>query len=334
MHTRYDQGRREIASGRSAYWQAWLPQDPVRAVVVIVHGVHEHSGRYAHVGDRLAGVGYAVYAADHRGHGRSDGRRANIERMTSIVADLSSFMRFAIERHPDLPVFMIGHSLGGLIALHYAIASASTTRGFGGAEPMIAPDGLVVSGAAVEVLVGSALQRRLAGVLSALVPNLGVATMDASHKISRDPEVVRAYQEDPLVYRGKLKARTGAEILAAMENLPAHLPMLTVPLLLLHGTEDRICAPRGSTMVHDTASSPDKTLRRYQGLYHEVFNEPERETILADVISWLNRHLPAHDPAAGGGAPAGRGETAHPAFSRLSEAIVTAITPLAPAECG
>lgn len=301
MNTGYDQGRRKIAPGRSAYWQAWLPQDLVRAVVVIVHGVHEHSGRYAQVGNRLASRGYAVYAADHRGHGRSDGRRANIERMTLIAADLISFVRFATGRHPDLPVFMVGHSLGGLIALHYAIASSATTRGpagFDATRPMVALDGLVVSGPAVEAMVGSALQRRLAGVLSALVPNLGMAAIEADQKISRDPEVVRAYQEDPLVYRGKLKARTGAEILAAMESLPARLPSLTVPLLVLHGTDDQICALSGSTMVHDTASSPDKTLRRYQGLYHEVFNEPERETILADLISWLDQHLPARDPAA------------------------------------
>lgn len=298
MNTRYDQGRRKIGPGRCAYWQAWLPQDQVRAVVVVVHGVHEHSGRYAQVGKRLAGRGYAAYAADHRGHGRSDGRRANIERMTLIAADLSSFVRFATGRHPDLPVFMVGHSLGGLIALHYAIASTQGPAGFGVTQPMVALDGLVVSGPAVEAMVGSALQRRLAGVLSVLVPNLGVAAIDADQKISRDPEVVRAYQEDPLVYRSKLKARTGAEILAAMESLPAGLPRLTVPLLVLHGTDDQICALTGSTMVHDTASSPDKTLRRYQGLYHEVFNEPERETILADLISWLDQHLPARDPAA------------------------------------
>jgi acylglycerol lipase len=286
VNTRHEQGHREIAPGRSAYWQAWLPREPARAVVVIVHGLHEHSARYAHVGARLAATDFAVYAADHRGHGRSDGRRANIERMALIVADLSSFVRFAVERHPGLPVFMIGHSLGGLIALHYATEHHAT-------EPGAFLDGLVVSGPAVQVQAGSALQRRLAGVLSALVPNLGVVAIDADQKISRDPKVIRAYRADPLVYHGRVKARTGAEILATMEGLPARLPRLSMPLLLLHGTDDRICALAGSTMVRDTVSSPDKTLHQYQGLYHEVFNEPEREAILTDLLSWLNRHLPA-----------------------------------------
>jgi acylglycerol lipase len=296
VNTRHEEGHREIAPGVSAYWQAWLPQDPARAVVVIVHGLHEHSARYAHVGARLAAAGLAVYAADHRGHGRSDGRRANIERMTLIVEDLNSFVRFAIERHPGLPVFMVGHSLGGLIALHYATGPGATGPGateLGATEPGALLDGLVVSGPAVEALAGSALQRRLAGVLSTLVPNLGVVAIDADQKISRDPEVVRAYRADPLVYRGKVKARTGAEMLATMEGLPARLPRLSIPLLLLHGTDDRICAPAGSAMVHEAVSSPDKTLRQYQGLYHEVFNEPEREAILTDLLSWLNQHLPA-----------------------------------------
>jgi acylglycerol lipase len=296
VSTSHDEGHREIAPGRSAYWQAWLPRNPARAVVVIVHGLHEHSARYAHVGTRLAAVGFAVYAADHRGHGRSDGRRANIERMTLIVEDLSSFVRFAVERHPNLPVFMVGHSLGGLIALHYATEPRATEPRATeprATEPSAPLDGLVVSGPAVRVAAGSALQRRLAGVLSALVPNLGVVDIDADQKISRDPDVVRAYRADPLVYRGKVKARTGAEMLVMMEGLPARLPRLSMPLLLLHGTDDRICALAGSAMVHDAVSSPDKTLRQYQGLYHEVFNEPEREAILTDLVSWLDQHLPA-----------------------------------------
>ena len=290
MSTRHEEGHRKIAANQSTYWQAWLPLDPARAVVIIVHGVHEHSSRYAHVGTRLAAAGYAVYAADHRGHGRSGGRRGNIERMTLIVDDLNSFVLFAAQRHPGVPVFMVGHSLGGLIALHYATQPHATQPH--AVQPRVLLAGLVVSGPAVEVTAGSALQRRLAGLLSALVPNLGVAAL-GTEQISRDPAVVRAYHEDPLVYRGKIKARTGAEILAAMEGLPARLPRLALPLLLLHGTGDRICALTGSTMVHDTVSSADKTLHRYEGLYHELFNEPEREQILTDLLRWLDQHLPA-----------------------------------------
>lgn len=295
MITTHDQGHRAVAAGRSAYWQAWLPQDPARAVVVVVHGIHEHSARYTHVGERLAAAGFAVYAADHRGHGRSGGRRANIERMALVLDDLRSFVRFAAARHPGLPVFMVGHSLGGLIALHCAIdlraidlrAIDSGTAGQG-----TTLDGLVVSGPAVTTTAGSVLARRMAGVLSALVPNLGVAALDADEKISRDPDVIRAYREDPLVYRGRIKARTGAEVLAAMQRLPARLPLLSIPLLILHGTDDQICPVADSTMLHEAVSSPDKTLRRYPGLYHEVFNEPEREAILTDLIRWLNDHLP------------------------------------------
>ncbi len=289
MTTTHEQGRRAIAAGRTAagrtaYWQAWVPGEPARGVVVVVHGIHEHLARYAHVGRRLAAAGFATYAADQPGHARTDGRRANVARMALIQADLRSFVHFAAQRHRGRPVFMVGHSLGGLIALQFATACGAATL-----------DGLVVSGPAVTATAGSALARRLAGVLSALVPNLGVAALDADQKISRDPEVVRAYRDDPLVYRGRIKARTGAEILATMQGLPAALPRLSVPLLLLHGTADVICPLAGSAMVHDTVSSPDRTLRRYPGLYHEVFNEPEREAILTDLICWLNDHLtPAH----------------------------------------
>lgn len=297
MTTAHEQGHRTIATGQCAYWQAWLPANPARAVVVVVHGIHEHSARYSHVGARLAAAGFAVYAADHRGHGRSDGRRANIERMTLILADLRSFVRFCAARHAGAPIFMVGHSLGGLIALHYAAAervAAEGTVDLSTTEPGSALHGLVVSGPAVTATAGSALARRLAGALSALVPNLGVATLDAAEKISRDPEVVRAYRQDPLVYLGKIKARTGAEIMMAMQRLPALLPRLSIPLLLLHGTDDRICPLADSTMVHDAVSSPDRTLRHYPGLYHEVFNEPEREAILTDLVAWLNDHLPTH----------------------------------------
>lgn len=272
------EGRRQIDPNRSAYWQAWLPAAEAGAVVVLVHGFGEHSARYRHVGTRLAEAGFATYAADHRGHGRTEGRRANLERMELVVQDLGAFVRFAAQRHPGLRVFMVGHSLGGLIALQYAT----------GAD--VALDGLVLSGAAVQVAGGSPLLKPLARVLSAVVPDLGVAGLDTD-AISRDAEVVRAYRQDPLVHHGKVPARTGAEMLLAAGALPERLPALRLPVLLMHGTEDRICTPAGSTMVHDAVSSPDKTLRRYEGLYHEIFNEPEQDQVLSDLICWLRAHI-------------------------------------------
>jgi alpha-beta hydrolase superfamily lysophospholipase len=280
------------------YWQAWCPRDHARAVVIVVHGLHEHSARYAHVGARLAAAGFAVYAGDHRGHGRSDGRRANIERMALLQRDLRSFVQFATERHPG-PVFMVGHSLGGLIALDYALSLRALSLGALSSEAGTLA-GLVLSGPAVTATAGSALAKRLAPVLSMLVPDLGVASLNAEQKISRDPEVVRAYRDDPLVYRGRIKARTGAEILAVIQRLPAALPRLCVPLLILHGTDDQICPLAGSVMVYEAVSSPDKTLRQYPGLYHEVFNEPERNQILTDLICWLDdRSRPQSASAAG-----------------------------------
>ncbi len=217
--------------------------------------------------------------------------------MALILADLRSFVRFAAEHHCKLPIFMVGRSRGGLIALDYAIDCGAIDCG---AVDGAALEGLVLSGPAVTTTAGSALARRLAGALSALVPDLGVTALGADLKISRAPEGVRAYQEDPLVYHGRVKARTGAEILAAMERLPARLPRLSVPLLALHGTHDQICPLAGSAMVHDAVSSPDRTLRRYPGLYHEVFNEPEREAILTDLICWLTDRSTSHSAGVAG----------------------------------
>lgn len=285
---RHTEGRRDLGAGMSAYWRAWSPAGQPRALVVVVHGFGEHSGRYHDLGTRLAAAGFAGYAADHRGHGRSSGRGANIGRMALLVDDLDSFVDFAVGQVPGVPVFLLGHSLGGLIALQYAT------------EPGTADlDGLVISGPAVEVTVGSAALRRVAGLLSALVPDLGVADLRADRKISRDPEVVRAYQQDPLVHHGKVPARTGAEVLRTAQALPARLARLDVPLLLLHGGDDLICPPAGSTMVHDTVASADRTLRQYPGLYHEVFNEPERDEVVADVVAWIDKRLPTREAPTG-----------------------------------
>ncbi|WP_280505675.1 alpha/beta hydrolase [Nocardia farcinica] len=266
--------------GGRIFWRAWLPDGSARAVVVLVHGVAEHSGRYAHVGEALAGTGYAVYALDHIGHGRSGGHRANLDSVDGAADNVEQLRSIAEQQHPGAPVFLLGHSMGSLIVLYLATRAP------------IEVAGLVLSAPPLDIPVGNPLQRVFAPVLSKLTPNLGVLQLDSS-TISRDPAVVAAYDNDPLVFRGKLPARTGAEILATTETVKGRLAALTVPTLVLHGTADALAAPSSSDMLERGAGAKDLTVIRYDGLYHEVFNEPERDTVLADVQRWLQTHLPA-----------------------------------------
>jgi len=271
------EGRFTGASGGESYWQAWLPDEP-KAVVLLAHGVSEHSGRYVHVAKRLNDAGYAVYAIDHHGHGRSAGTKGNVGRMSWVVEDLHTLRKQVGEKHPGLPLFVLGHSLGGLIALDYV-----TTKGQAGLS------GLVLSGAAVDPAVGSRLERLVAPLVSKLGPNLQIVDLGIDN-ISRDQAVVSAYRNDPLVYTGKVRARTGAESLTAIGRVAERMKSLTLPVLVLHGGDDKLAAPSGGKLVYDSVASADKTHKVYDGLFHEIFNEPEQDAVLDDVVTWLDRH--------------------------------------------
>ena len=243
--------------------------------MVIAHGASEHSGRYAHVGERLAGDGYAVYALDHRGHGRSQGRRAVLDRLDHAIADLRTFVELVSRREPQSGVFLLGHSMGGAIAIAYAVRHQETLAG------------LALSGPLAALEAASPITRGAARLLSAVAPGLGIYDVDSS-AVSRDPAVVRAYDDDPLVHHGKLPARTVAELSAAVERFPDEARSLRLPLLVMHGGEDMLTPPDGSRMVHERAASEDKTLRVYDGLYHEILNEPEQDRVLDDLVAWLD----------------------------------------------
>ncbi len=263
------------SAGDTLVWRAWLPEDP-SAVVVLAHGLHEHCGRYEHVADRLNASGYAVYALDHRGHGRSGGTPANIGSMAGLVDDFHQLRRTAEEAHPGLPLFVLGHSLGGLIAISYVISHG---------EAGIA--GLAVSGTLMDTSSANAVQRVAAPLLGRFTPNLGVVPLPAD-AVSRDPDVVRDYEQDPLNHHGKIVARTGAEIMLAVQEAVRRMPELTLPVLAMHGTADRLVPAAASQLVHDSLSSGDKTLKTYDGLYHEIFNEPERDAVLEDLVAWFD----------------------------------------------
>jgi len=268
------------ADGLNLYWQVWAPASEPGAVVVIAHGASEHSGRYVHVANRLVAEGYAVYALDHRGHGRSEGPRALVDRIDNVVADLDSLIVLAAAEHPGKDVFLLGHSMGGTVSLRYAIAHQDRLTG------------LILSGPLAALEAASPPVRVIAKVLSALTPRLPVVSIDSS-LVSRDPAVVAAYVSDPLNYHGKLPARTVAELAGAIESFPEGVGVITIPTLIMYGTADGLCPPQGSVMLSERIGAVDKTLTPYEGLYHEILNEPEQQQVMDEICSWLAAHLEA-----------------------------------------
>ncbi|MEU7905678.1 lysophospholipase [Actinoplanes sp. NPDC049118] len=259
------------------YWQSWSPEAPT-GLVIVVHGAHEHSGRYRPVAERLTAAGYAVHALDHPGHGQSSGKRGNITSMAAAVHGVDTLTRMATEVHPGAPVFVYGHSLGGLIALQYLTGTpAGCVRGG------------IISAPALDTSAVTGALRLLAPLVSAMLPNLGMLALDPN-TISRNPDVVRAYCSDPLNYLGKMTARTGTELMLTATAMPSRLTALTLPLFVLHGSADRLVPPTTSALVRERAGSPDLTLKIYEGLYHEPHNEPERDQVLDDIIAWLDAH--------------------------------------------
>ena len=247
-------------------------------MVVLSHGVSEHSGRYAWTGESLAERGLALYAGDHRGHGRSTGPRVLVERMDDIVHDLDLVVGLARDAHPGVKAFLLGHSMGGGVALAYAFEHQDRLHG------------LVLSAPLAHNAAASPVTRLAGRVLSAVAPRTGVYTVDST-AVSRDPAVVRDYDADPLNYHGKLPARTVAVLTDAIDRFPERVPRLTLPILTMHSPDDRLTPPEGSEMVVERAGSDDVSIIHYDGLYHELLNEPEREQVLGDIVAWIEARL-------------------------------------------
>ncbi len=265
--------------GMKIYCQQWQPREAPKAALLVVHGLGEHCGRYGNIVGRFVSRGYAVHAFDHIGHGRSEGVRVYVERFDDYTDTLGRYADTVRSERPELPLFLVGHSMGGLIAASYLI---DRQAGLAGA---------VLSGPGVKVPDSiSPLVIAVGKVLSRLAPKMGVVRLDAAG-ISRDPAVVQAYCDDPLVHRGKITARLGAEMLAAMQRVRAEAGRITLPLLIVQGGADRMIDPGGADMLYSLVGSADKMLHVYNGLYHEVFNEPEHPRVLDDVETWLEAHL-------------------------------------------
>lgn len=262
------------AGGVDIYTQSWLPDTEALGGVVIAHGVSEHSGRYEALARALVDEGRAVHALDHRGHGRSGGPRAVIDRLDHALADIDSL----IGRVGGRPI-LLGHSMGGCLAIAYALRHQDRLAGLVLSSP------LAVSEAATPVV------RTVSRLLSALTPRLGVIRLDAG-AVSRDADEVRTYETDPLNFHGRLPVRSVAELTGEIDTFVARLPELTLPLLVIHGTDDRLVPVAAGKLVTDLASSADKTLKLYDGAYHELFHElpPVRDRAIADVAAWLRAH--------------------------------------------
>lgn len=260
--------------GLRLYTRSWLPAQS-RAAVVLVHGYAEHSGRYAHVADHLVAQGLAVYGLDLRGHGQSQGERGLIRRFADFWTDLEVFWS---QIPPTQPVFLLAHSMGTLVALGFLLR----------ARPALA--GLITTGTVLAIDQDVPAWRIQTVTALSRWPHLPVARL-SSQEISRDPAVVQAYDSDPLVYRGAVKAKTAVELFGAARQLRPQLDQLDLPLLALHGTEDRLAPVAGSQRLVSDWPSSDKTLKLYKGLAHELLNEPERQQVLAEITTWLEAHL-------------------------------------------
>lgn len=257
------------------YYQGWIPEEDVKAVLLLVHGVGEHSGRYSNLVERFVPLGYAIYGIDHIGHGRSDGEREVVERFEDLTAPLKTLYKMITGWQPGKPVFIYGHSMGGLIASFLLLDHQDDYKGaILSAAPAKIPQRI------------SPLTVALGKFLSRVAPKAGLLPLETSH-LSHDQAVVEAYRNDPLVYHGKTPARLSAEMLRAMIRVSAEVESISLPLFIIQGSEDKLIDPDGSQMLYENTSSTDKSIKFYEGFFHEVHNEPQRETMFKDLEIWL-----------------------------------------------
>jgi acylglycerol lipase len=267
----------QSADGVEIHVRAFPPLGRARAAVVICHGVNSHGGQYLWPGTQLAASGLATYALDLRGRGRSGGARYYVDDVAQYVADIAAVIRLAKSRHPGLPVFLLGHSAGGVVSCSYALDHQAEIAGLiceSFAFKVPAPD------AALAVI----------KILSRIAPRLPVLKLK-NEDFSRDPIAVRILNNDPLTLNEAQPARTVAALVRATERLRREFPRITLPVFILHGTADKATMPSGSQLFFDTAGSKDKTLKLYEGHFHDLLNDVGKDGVLADIKGWIEARL-------------------------------------------
>jgi alpha-beta hydrolase superfamily lysophospholipase len=278
------EGSLTAPDGLTLHWQAWLPDGEGIAAVALVHGGAEHGGRYGRLVSHLVGRGHEVYALDLRGHGRSEGRRGSLGRFSDYLGDLDALLALMSAQGAASSTFLIGYSLGGLVCATCALDHQHEVAG------------LIMAAPALGVGAGvSPLQFRIAGLLAAVAPRMPLFRLDPD-SMMQDPAVRAAYRADPLVMHGRFDAGLIYQLVVAMRALPDRAGELTLPLLVMHGADDVTADPRRSRELVASAGSADRTLRLYERMRHDIFNEPGHEQVCADVSSWLQSRVAAHVP--------------------------------------
>jgi alpha-beta hydrolase superfamily lysophospholipase len=269
--------------GFSIFFRWWRPETPPRAVVAIVHGFNAHSGHYGWVAEQLVASGMAVYALDLRGRGKSDGERFYVERFADYVSDVAQLVALAKLREPALPLFLLGHSAGVVVSCLYAVEQQSELAGLiceSFAHEVPAPD------FALAVFKG----------LSHVAPHAHVLRL-RNEDFSRDLKWVQAMNEDPLIAHEVQPTQTLAEMVRADERLKREFPQITLPLMVIHGTADKATRPSGSRRFFDRAGSKDKSLKLYDGYFHDPLHDLGKHIVMADVVAWVSARIPEAHPA-------------------------------------
>lgn len=264
----------QVANDQKVFYRNWKTEDLPKAAVVIVHGFNSHSGYYQWVAEQLTSNGFETYAIDLRGRGKSDGERFYIADYNEIVADIHQLVSIVKEAHHDLPVFVLGHSAGGVMSAVYMLAHQDSVAGFiceSFAFQVPAPD------FAIAVMKG----------LSHLFPHAHVLKLN-NEDFSRDPSVVAAMNEDPLIAHETQPTKTVQQLALADEELKKRFPDIKLPILILHGTADKATKPEGSKTFYDASTATDKTLKLYDGHYHDLLNDLNKEIVMKDILAWLN----------------------------------------------
>ena len=267
----------EGVGGLKIFLRSWRPETSPRAVVVLSHGFNSHSGYYLWAAEQFLAAGFAVYALDYRGRGKSDGERYYVEKFSEYQSDLDMTVKLAKSREPGLKVFLLGHSAGGVIACNWTLDNQSEIAGLvceSFAYRVPAPD------FALAVLKG----------LSHLAPHAHVLNLPKK-EFSRDPKVTQALIDDPLLANEVQPTKTVAEMVRADERLKRDFPSFTLPLLIIHGTKDTVTRPEGSKEFYERASSADKTLKLYEGYFHDPLNDLGKEVVMNDIRAWMEKRL-------------------------------------------